>query len=82
MLNFQRHGNMAREMIATQLVGLAEVAELLEVTKRTAVTYSQRPDFPAPLARLAAGPVWNRREVERWARRSKPRRGGRPGPRR
>lgn len=63
-------------MAAVELVGLAEVAELLEVTKRTAITYSRRPDFPDALARLAAGPVWNRRDVLRWAKTNRPKRGG------
>jgi hypothetical protein len=55
-------------LVSPELAGLAEIAELLGVTKRTALNYSKRPDFPAPLDRLASGPVWNRRDVERWAK--------------
>jgi predicted DNA-binding transcriptional regulator AlpA len=60
------------------LVGLAEVAELLEVTKRTASAYTVRDDFPPPVQRLAATPVWRRDEVEAWAARTLPLRTGRP----
>jgi predicted DNA-binding transcriptional regulator AlpA len=54
------------------LVGLAEVAELLQVTKRTASNYSGRSDFPAPIERLASGPIWRRADIERWARETLP----------
>ncbi len=62
-----------------ELVGLAEVAELLGVTKRTATSYCARPDFPEPLQRLAATPVWRRVAVEAWAEETLPlARGRRP----
>ena len=60
------------------LVGLAEVAELLGVTKRTATAYCARDDFPEPLQRLAATPVWHRAEVEAWAKKALPLTRGRP----
>lgn len=41
-----------------ELVGVAEIAEILDVTKQRASVITQRNDFPAPLARLASGPVW------------------------
>ena len=44
----------------------AEAAEILGVTKRTALTYTKRDDFPAPLARLASGPVWDATDIETW----------------
>ena len=61
-----------------RVVGLAEIAELLGVVKRTAQRYADRPDFPEPLERLAAGPVWLRDDVERWAKAHMPLREGRP----
>jgi len=61
-----------------ELVGLAEVAELLGVTKRTATSYSNRDDFPAPLQRLKAGPVWRRRDVTAWKAVTLPLTQGRP----
>lgn len=48
------------------LAGLAEVADLLGVTKRTAQRYTKRSDFPKPIATLAATPVWKQRAVEKW----------------
>jgi predicted DNA-binding transcriptional regulator AlpA len=50
-----------------RLAGIAEIAEMLGVTKHTAVRYSSRPDFPAPLERLASGPIWRTEDVEKWA---------------
>jgi predicted DNA-binding transcriptional regulator AlpA len=62
-----------------RLAGLAEVAELLGVSKRSASRYTRRSDFPEPVARLAAGPIWDADEVERWAAKQRPFRPGRPG---
>jgi len=55
-----------------EIVGLSEIAELLGVHRRTAVRYSKRDDFPAPLAHLRAGIVWKRADVEAWAKRTLP----------
>lgn len=63
---------------APRLAGLAEVAELLEVPKRTAARYVKRDDFPAPVDRLAAGPVWRLLDVESWGREHLPLPTGRP----
>jgi len=62
------------------VVGLAEVAELLAVSKRTATRYAGRGDFPEPAAQLAMGPIWFTADVERWmagnhVRRGRPPRG-------
>jgi predicted DNA-binding transcriptional regulator AlpA len=62
----------------SKLAGLAEVAEMLGVTKRTATKYTRRPDFPPPLDRIAAGPVWSRAAVEKWAHAHLPLSTGRP----
>ena len=66
------------DMDSPRLVGLAEVAELLNVSKRSASRYTHRPDFPEPVARLAAGPIWDAAEVEAWAAKQPPFRAGRP----
>jgi hypothetical protein len=63
-----------------RLVGLAEVAELLGVNKR-ASRYTRRPDFPEPLARLSAGPIWDAVDVEAWGAEHGPFRPGRPAKR-
>jgi hypothetical protein len=57
-----------------QLVGVTEVARLLDVTRQRASILAQGAEFPAPVAVLAAGPVWTlpsvRRFTEAWARRA------------
>jgi predicted DNA-binding transcriptional regulator AlpA len=59
------------------VVGVAEIAKLFGVARNTAWRWAQRDGFPEP-ARLAAGPVWRRRDVERWAERELPLPEGRP----
>jgi len=54
------------------LVGLAEVAEMLDTSRRQALRWTQRPDFPEPVIRLRATPVWESREVRRWKRERRP----------
>jgi hypothetical protein len=60
-----------------ELVGVSEVAGLLGVTRQRASALAKSPAFPAPVAVLAAGPVWTRPSlnhfVEDW-----PRKNGRP----
>lgn len=60
-----------------ELVGVSEIAELLDVTRQRASALAKRPDFPSPIASLASGPVWTRpslnRFVDEW-----PRKEGRP----
>ena len=65
-------------MRGPRLAGLAEAAEILGVTKRTALGYTKRDDFPEPLARLAAGPVWDAADIEAWRAKHGPFRPGRP----
>jgi predicted DNA-binding transcriptional regulator AlpA len=50
-----------------QLVGAAEVAEILGVSRQRVTQLTSRPDFPAPVAVLAMGKVWTRDAVEAWA---------------
>ena len=54
------------------LAGTAEVAEVLQVTRRHAIRLTSEPGFPEPIARLRATPVWMRSDVERWAKNRKP----------
>ena len=60
------------------LVGISEIAKIVSVTRQRALEVSRRPDFPRPLAVLAAGPVWNRHAVARFLERWPRRRTGRP----
>jgi predicted DNA-binding transcriptional regulator AlpA len=61
-----------------ELVGFAEVVELLGVPRRTVARYVQRDDFPEPYVRLRAGPIWLRGDVEKWGKVNLPLRMGRP----
>lgn len=49
-----------------KLAGLAEIAAIAGVSKRTATRYTAREDFPAPIAVLAMGPVWRIDQVQAW----------------
>jgi prophage regulatory protein len=53
-----------------ELMGTSEIAELFGVTNQRVDQLARRPDFPDPVAVLAAGRIWNRAEVEAWARRT------------
>ena len=55
-------------VVTHHLMGTAEVATLLGVSRTRVGQLAQRDDFPAPVARLAAGPVWESADIERWAR--------------
>jgi chromosome partitioning protein len=51
------------------LVGTAEVSEMLGVTKQTLGNWRARnASFPSPVAELKSGPVWNRAEIAEWAK--------------
>ena len=65
-------------MSPDHLASLAEIADVLGVHKNTALRYTARDDFPAPLDRLAVGPVWRIGDVEEWAAKTLPLTGGRP----
>lgn len=46
--------------------GVAEVAEVIGVSRQRLSKLRERPDFPAPIGKLAQGPVWDLDEVEAW----------------
>jgi predicted DNA-binding transcriptional regulator AlpA len=55
-----------------ELVGLAEIAELLGVSSHTVTSWRQRGQLPDPRWSLKSGPVWLADEVKAWfERRSK-----------
>jgi predicted DNA-binding transcriptional regulator AlpA len=59
------------------VVSGGEVAELLGISRqRVYQLLEEHDDFPRPVSDTPRGAVWDRREVEYWAR--KPRRPGRP----
>ena len=61
-----------------ELAGFTEVASICRVTKTTALRYVKRPDFPEPIGRVAAGPIWRASDVQKWARETLPLAVGRP----
>lgn len=52
---------------APEFVGVAEVAELLGVSRQRVVQLAARDDFPTPVARLASGPVWRKGDLSTFA---------------
>jgi hypothetical protein len=50
------------------VVGVKEVGEILGWDHRKVSVYLGRGKLPAPMARLASGPVWWRRDIETYAR--------------
>ena len=67
-----------QESNVPSLVGIAEVAGALGVSKQRASELSRQSSFPRPLATLAAGPVWDRYAIARFLERWPRRRTGRP----
>jgi predicted DNA-binding transcriptional regulator AlpA len=53
------------------LVGVTEVREILGVSRqRVHQLIRDREDFPEPVAELASGRVWLRKDIEMWARKT------------
>lgn len=56
--------------MAPELMGVAEIAELLGVSRQRVHQLRKVAGFPAPIAELSAGAIWERKAVEAWARAS------------
>ena len=51
-----------------ELLGLAEIAGLLGVTKQVVANWrARKSSFPKPMAELRSGPVWHKTEIVAWA---------------
>lgn len=50
------------------IVGMTEIAEMLNVNVGAVKTWNRRDHLPTPDARLSCGPVWRRSTIQRWAR--------------
>jgi hypothetical protein len=50
------------------LVGIAEIASILRVSRQRASELARSKNFPRPLVHLAAGPVWLASSVDRFAK--------------
>jgi predicted DNA-binding transcriptional regulator AlpA len=56
--------------MADRLVGAAEIADLLGVSRQRVNELARTSqEFPSPVAELAAGRIWERESIEAWARR-------------
>ncbi len=54
-------------MEQSELVGIAEVAEIAQVSKQAVNNWRVRFDtFPRPIQNLQSGPVWDREKIESW----------------
>jgi hypothetical protein len=49
-------------------VGVAELAELLSVSKQRASELARKSDFPRPVSQLASGPIWRLSAILRYSR--------------
>jgi Uncharacterized protein conserved in bacteria (DUF2188) len=49
------------------LVGIKEIAEILDVSRQRASELSRHPRFPVPITRLAVGPIWLRSSIANFA---------------
>ncbi len=47
--------------------GTAEVAEVLNCPKQQIHALRKRPDFPKPIHRIAASPLWNLEDIRHFA---------------
>jgi hypothetical protein len=52
-----------------RLGGVHEVAEVLAISKAALADRRQQDAFPAPLAELRCGPIWDLREIRAYKRR-------------
>lgn len=50
-----------------ELMGIAEVAELLRVTRQRADQLRDNSTFPRPVANLRCGTIWNAEDIRAWA---------------
>ncbi len=49
-----------------ELLGAAEVAQRIGVSRQRVAKLREKPDFPHPWVELAAGPVWLTQAIDRW----------------
>jgi predicted DNA-binding transcriptional regulator AlpA len=52
------------------LVGSAEIAGMLDVSRQYVDRLSKAPGFPEPEVTLISGRVWSREAIEKWSRES------------
>lgn len=68
-VELQTVGDLDRELASSNvpdLIGVAELAQLLNVSRQRASELARSRGFPKPLVTLKAGPVWRRSSVARY----------------
>lgn len=50
------------------LVGVAEIAQMFGVSRQYVDRLSKSEGFPVPRGEVKAGRIWERADIERWAR--------------
>lgn len=58
--------------IVAELMGAAEIADRLGVSRQRVQQLIARADWPAPYATLEMGRVWRSEDVEAWIREHRP----------
>ncbi|MNY85700.1 hypothetical protein D3C78_19000 [compost metagenome] len=54
-----------KSVLASNIVGTSEVAQLLNCNKPIIRnSHMRNPKFPRPIAKLACGPIWDKTEIE------------------
>ena len=53
-----------------ELMGVTEIADLLGVSRQRVDQLAATAAFPEPVAELAAGRVWKKADVVRWAKKA------------
>ena len=64
----RQHQRKGLPSSAVDPIGLAEIAELLRVSRTRADQLVRQKGFPDWKVHLSAGRLWDRAEVEKWAR--------------
>jgi len=49
-----------------RLAGIAEIADLLGVSRQRVTQLTKQDTFPEPLQRLRMGPVWKLSDIQAW----------------
>lgn len=71
---------MTANSAPARLGGVSEVAAELQVSRQRVAVLRRGSDFPAPVAVLTAGEVWDLDDIRRWAESGVRRGAGRPSP--
>ena len=55
------------EVTEPPVVAMAELIEMLSLSRKRIATLTNEADFPAPIATLTAGRIWSYDDVKAWA---------------